>query len=269
MSRIIKYIFWALAILLLVVLAYFFIGWASQPQNTVWGVNFSQKHAKDLGLDWRESYSAILDDLKAKNLKVAVHWDVIEPSRNSYNFSDIDWQVNEAQKRQAKLILIIGMKTSRWPECHLPEWAKGLAKEDQQSAILAEIEALVVRYRDNPSLLAWQPENEALFSFGECPWIDQEFLEKEVALVKKLDPEHPVVVTDSGEGSFWFKAAKIGDIVGITTYRKVWMSPLNSYLDYPIPPVFYYRKAQLVKALFNKEVWSVELQAEPWCPVLL
>ncbi|MFA5742885.1 MAG: hypothetical protein WCX77_00300 [Candidatus Paceibacterota bacterium] len=269
MNIVIKYIFWILIVLLLIIFAYFFVGWAPQSQSTVWGVNFSQKHAKDLGLDWRESYSAILDDLKAKNLKVAVHWDVIEPSKNAYDFSDIDWQVGEAQKRQAKLILIIGMKTSRWPECHLPEWAKGLTKEEQQSAILAEIEALVARYKDNPGLLAWQPENEALFPFGECPWTDQKFLEKEAALVKKLDPNHPVIISDSGEGSLWFKAAKIGDIVGVTTYKKVWMGQFNSYFSYPIPSVFYYRKAQLVKALFGKEVWSVELQAEPWCPVLL
>jgi len=269
MNRILKYFFWILIVLFLIVFSYFFIGWAPKAENIVWGVNFSQKHAKYLGLDWKETYTSILDDLKAKNLKVAAHWDLIEPQKGSYDFSDMDWQVKEAEKRQANLILIIGMKTSRWPECHIPEWAKGLSKDEQQGAILAEIKELVLRYKNSPSLYAWQPENEALFPFGECPWTDQDFLKKEAELVKQLDPMHLVEISDSGEGSFWFKAAKIGDVVGVTTYKKVWMSQMNSYISYPLPSVFYYRKAQLVKNLFKKDVWSVELQAEPWCPVLL
>lgn len=269
MNRIIKYIFGALIILFLIVSAYFFAGWAPQPEKIVWGVNFSQKHAKDLGLDWRESYLAILDDLKAKNLRLAAHWDLIEPEKNEYSLADLDWQIEEAQKRQADLILVVGMKTGRWPECHIPDWAKGLAKEEQQERILELLNELVSRYKNAPDLYAWQVENEALFSFGECPWTDRKFLEKEAALVRKLDPDHPVVISDSGEYSSWFEAAGIGDIVGITTYKKVWMSQLNFYFDYHISPVFYYRKARLVEALFGKEVWSVELQAEPWCPVLL
>jgi hypothetical protein len=269
MNRVTKHIFWATVILLLIVSAYFFVGWAPQPEKIAWGVNFSQKHAKDLGLDWRESYLAILDDLKAKNLRLAAHWDLIEPGKNEYSLADLDWQIEEAQKRQVNLILVVGMKTGRWPECHIPDWAKGLAKEEQQERILELLNELVSRYKNAPDLYAWQVENEALFSFGECPWTDQKFLEKEAALVRKLDPGHPVVISDSGEYSSWFEAAGIGDIVGITTYKKVWMSQLNFYFDYPIPPVFYYRKARLVEALFGKEVWSVELQAEPWCPVLL
>jgi hypothetical protein len=41
---------------------------------------------------------------------------------------------------------------------------------------------------------------------------------------------------------------------------------LGIYLNYPFPPVFYWRKAQLVKKFFNKDVINVELQAEPWGP---
>ncbi len=31
-----------------------------------------------------------------------------------------------------------------------------------------------------------------------------------------------MIISDSGEQSDWFDAAKIGDIVGITMYRNVW-----------------------------------------------
>ncbi|MFA5746808.1 MAG: hypothetical protein WC926_01900 [Candidatus Paceibacterota bacterium] len=269
MNKVFKYFFWTSAVIFLIAFVYLFAGWAPEAQKIVWGVNFSQKHAKDLDLDWKEAYVSILDDLKARNLKVSAHWDLIEPKKGNYDFSDMDWQVTEAEKRQAKLILIIGMKTSHWPECHIPEWAKGLSKAGQQEAILAEIREMVLRYKDSPSLYAWQPENEALFPFGECPWTDKEFLKKEAELVRQLDPVHLIEISDSGEGSAWFEAAKIGDVVGVTTYKKTWASQINSYVSYPLPSVFYYRKAQAIKALFKKDVWSVELQAEPWCPVLL
>ena len=47
------------------------------------------------------------------------------------------------------------------------------------------------------------------------------------------------------------------------------MSQIKSYLHYPFPAIFYYRKAQLIEKLFGKKVICVELQAEPWGPVLL
>ena len=61
----------------------------------------------------------------------------------------------------------------------------------------------------------------------------------------------------------------IGDIVGTTLYKKVWFKQIGMYVKYPIPPVFYWRKAQIIKKLFNKKVICVELQAEPFGPKLL
>jgi hypothetical protein len=48
--------------------------------------------------------------------------------------------------------------------------------------------------------------------------------------------------------SFWFKAAKLGDIVGITMYTKVWSEPLSDDFNYPFPAVFYGKKADLIKS---------------------
>jgi hypothetical protein len=60
-----------------------------------------------------------------------------------------------------------------------------------------------------------------------------------------------------------------GDIVGTTMYRKVWVRQLSIYIDYFFPPIFYWRKAQLVKRFFDKDVICVEFQAEPWGPKLI
>jgi len=163
----------------------------------------------------------------------------------------------------------MGMKTIGWPECHLPEWAKELNKEEQQENILKYLEEIVLRYKDSKAIKYWQVENEPFFPFGECPWKDESFLKKEIELVKSLDSSREVIISESGEFRLWFKAAQYGDIVGTTMYRRVWFKELNSYLTYPFSPTFYKRKADLIRALFKKEVYCVELQAEPWGPALI
>ena len=266
--QIIKKMLLVLLIFVLLFAGYFFVGVPPEAEKTTWGVNFSQQHTENFGLNWQETYLALLDDLKVKNIKLITQWNLIEPKQGEYYFEDLDWQIQEAEKRGVKILLVIGMKTPRWPECHIPEWAKKLNKEEQQERILKLIEKIVLKYRDRVSVFMWQVENEPLFAFGECPWIDKNFLKKEIELVKSLD-SRPVLISDSGEASFWVEAAKLGDIVGTTMYRKVWFQGLDTYISYPLPPVFYHRKAKYIEKIFNKEVMVVELQAEPWGQKLL
>lgn len=263
-------IFFVLFIVAALVAGYFFGGTPPQPEKIIWGVNFSQKHASALGLHWQEAYLALLDELKVRHFKLSAHWDLAQPSEDEYRWEDLDWQIKQAEKRKSSLILVIGMKTGRWPECHIPEWAKGLPKEQQQKKILNFLEEIVLRYRNSPAVKYWQVENEPFFPFGECPWVDKEFVRQEVALVKNLDSwKKPVIIADSGEGSFWWTSAKIGDIVGTTLYKKVWVRQLGIYFTWPFNPTFYWKKSRLVKQLFGKDVVVVELQAEPWGPTLL
>ena len=259
-----------LLIVFLIIFFYLFVGRPPESQEITFGVNFSQKHAQNLELNWKEAYLALLDDLKVKNLKLITHWDLIEGERDKFYFDDLDWQVKEAEDRDVKIILVIGLKTGRWPECHAPEWAKNLNQKEQQERILNLLEKIVLRYRDSKAIFAWQVENEPFFPFGECQWKDKDFVEREINLVRTIDSQkRPIVFADSGEGSFWFTASKLGDIVGITIYKKVWFKELNTYVHYPLPPVFYWRKAVLIKKIFNKRVIVTELQAEPWGPKLL
>lgn len=257
-------------LLLIIVLAclFCFVGSAPEAQNIKWGVNFSQKQSQGLGLDWKQNYAALIDDLGAERIKLSSYWDLLEPEKGKYFFEDLDWQVNQAEQKGVDLILVIGMRTLRWPECHIPGWAKDLSKEEQQQEILELITETVSRYKESKSVVKWQVENETFFPFGECPWSDEKFLKKEADLVRSLD-ERPVVISDSGEGSFWFKAAGIGDEVGITMYKKVWFSQFDNYLEYPFAPAFYQRKAWIIENIFKKKVFCAELQAEPWGSKLL
>ncbi|OGZ64120.1 MAG: hypothetical protein A3A98_04035 [Candidatus Staskawiczbacteria bacterium RIFCSPLOWO2_01_FULL_40_39] len=267
MHNIFKMFLLVFTLIFLFFLYYFFIAKAPKQEKIIWGVNFSQMQAEALGLDWKKTYLAILKDLGAKNIKLLTQWDWVEGKRDDFYFNDIDWQVEQAKIHGVKLIYVVGMKTGRWPECHVPEWAGNLSKNDQQEELLQYITAVVERYKNSDTIVAWQAENEPLFIFGKCPWYDKKFLIKEVALIKSLDATRPVIVSDSGEQSLWITAARIGDIVGTTMYRKAWfhiIDGLGFYGSFPIPPVFYWHKAQMIKYLFNKEVISVELQAEPW-----
>lgn len=254
-----------------VFIGYLFLGSAPETKNIKWGINFSQKQAQNLGLEWKETYLALLDDLKIKNLKLISHWDLIEPKQGEYNFEDLDWQVNEAEKRGVKILLVVGIKTGRWPECHAPEWAQAQnEKRKSQNYLLEYLGTIVKRYRGRASVSSWQAENEPFFPFGECSGIDKDFLKKEIAQIKSLDfQKRPVVISDSGEFSFWLAAAELGDRVGTTLHRKVWFKELGTYIQYPLKPVFYWRRAQLIEKLFGKEVFVAELQAEPWCQVFL
>ena len=269
-KKILKYMLYVILGIIVILFVYFFVGFPKENPNVSWGVNFSQKHAQSLGIkDWKKAYTDILDEMGVRNLKIGTYWDYHEWKPGEYHFNELDWQIQEAEKRNAEIILVIGMKTIGWPECHLPEWAKKLSKEDQQASILKYLEQMVLRYKDSKAIKYWQVENEPFFPFGECPWKDKAFLKKEIDLVRSLDPTRKIIISESGEFPLWFKAAKYGDIVGTTMYKKVWFNDLNSYITYPFPAVFYKRKAMLIKALFGKEVINVEFQAEPWGPALI
>lgn len=230
------------------------------------GLTFSRFKAEYLNLDWRETYLAILDDLKVRQLRLAAYWPDIESQPDSLNFSNLDWQIDEAEKRGAKIILAVGLRLPGWPECHLPDWAKDLDENARQKKILDLISQVVKRYKNRPSIKAWQVENEPFLKhFGLCPELDQHFFEQEIALVRFLD-SRPIIVSASGELSTWLKETYYADILGITIYRVTW-NKYFKYFYYPYPAVSYYLKGQIIKSLSNiRKIIVVELQAEPWAP---
>jgi endo-1,4-beta-mannosidase len=216
----------------------------------------------------------MIKDLGVKNIKIHTQWDWIEGEKGKFYFSDTDWQLQQANDNGVKIIYVVGMKSGRWPECHIPGWVNGLPEQQQKDETLNYIKEVVQRYKDNNAITYWQVENEPLFNFGKCPsWYykDNSFLKQEVALVKSLDPSRKIIVSDTGEQSSWFGAAKVGDIVGITMYREAWAHISDSfgfYFHYFFSPVFYSRKALIIQKIFGKNVICIEFQAEPWASKL-
>lgn len=260
--------FLALGILLLIVFyilaALFFV---KTPPQIKYGVTFSPRYARYLGLDWRQTFVKILNETGAKNLRLPTYWEEIEVEPNNFNFSDSDFMLLEAGQKGAKVIMVVGARQPRWPECHVPAWAKALSVTERRQKILQFVAKTVERYKDHSSVWAWQVENEPLLkSFGEsCDSPDKNFLKTEAGLVKSLSNK-TVIMTDSGELGSWVTAMRLSDIFGTTLYRQVY-DKFFGYTTYPLPPYFYNIKSSLVRNIFapnNLKTIIVELQAEPW-----
>jgi len=253
-----------LLILLVATVVYFNYGSAPTPDKIVWGVGFSENHAERLGLDWKETYLAILNELPFEVVRLNSYWDRIEKQQGDYDFSNLDFMTEEATKRNKKIVLVLGRRQPRWPECHIPGWAMDLPAEEQEAFVLAHTRRVVERYKDVDAIVSWQVENEFFLDiFGDCPMKKEGFLDREIELVRSLD-ERPITLTDSGELSWWIPTARRADIFGTTMYRSVY-NPVLHYVSYPMRPVYYYKRAKIVQALtgFDRMIIS-ELQLEPW-----
>ena len=221
-----------------------------------------------MGLNWKKAYTDILDELNIKKIRIPAYWNDIENNKDTYVWDDLDWQIDEASKRDVEIILAIGSRLPRWPECHFPFWYSDLDKENKNNELFEYIKKTIKRYKDKENIVAWQIENEPFLRyFGECPKLDVAVLDKEIKLAKSLD-DRPIVITDSGELSLWIPAARRGDIFGTTMYRDTYSETLKSYIHYPIESSFFKFKKNITKLFAFPKKWIViELQGEPWGPI--
>jgi hypothetical protein len=263
-KKLAKIIAGIIAVVTLICLILFVIG---KPQkNILWGITFSTIRAHELGFNSQELFVTILNDLQPKKVRLPVYWSELEPQQGSFNFTVVDSLLSEADKRDVEVIVGLGKKQPRWPECHQPEWYNKLDTEQQDQAVLTMIQTAVARLKNHPSIVGWQIENEPYFQYGpDCPVTSHELYEKEMVLVKQLS-DKPIIATDSGEKGAWVNVAWSGaDKLGTTMYREAYYEKRGKYVTYPLPWWTYNVKAGTVKLLTGaEEVIGVELQAEPW-----
>lgn len=237
------------------------------PETITYGMSFNTMYANELGLDWKETYDAIIDDLGVRHLRLAAHWPMIEPEKDTYNFTELDYQVQKAEDASATVVLAVGRRLPRWPECHIPAWAREQSWDEQKVELIDYITTVVTRYKDSPAVTVWQVENEpflSLFAFEHCGALDEEFLDTEIALIKSLDSTRPVLVTDSGNLGTWSGAYSRGDIFGTSVYVYFWNPELGQFKTF-LPPWFYRAKEKVIGYVYGaKPTYLIELSAEPW-----
>ncbi|MEA3489268.1 MAG: beta-galactosidase [Candidatus Omnitrophota bacterium] len=258
------------------------------------GTTYSRRQCEYLGIDWKKTYIAILDtgfDI----IRLGAYWDEIEKKKGEYDFSRLDWEINEARRKNIPVILAVGMKAPRWPEYYIPEWViekthpaygANLAKNVYlKEKTLDFIEKVVTRYGGEPIVQYWQVENEPLNRIGSYKWyIGRSFLKQEVEFVRKLDGKgRPIILTVATYPNRFLRffeelstpqdpvkeCLELCDIIGINIYptfgyKFLWF---NIYFNTtPGGREKYFSK--LLKRIRNKrkKVWITELQAEPWEP---
>lgn len=263
-----KFFLWLLLVVLAAVGFFYILAQDTPPESVSYGVTFSKFRTDELNLPWEETYRAILNDLEVKHLRLVAHWPMVEPQEDQFDFSVLDQQMRLAEAYDAKVVLAIGRRLPSWPECHEPEWVRSLSETEKRSEQLEYMEAVVNRYKDSPALAMWQVENEPFiigFAYENCGSTDANFLEAEIALVKSLDPVHPVMLTASGELGFWNRTWSRADVFGTTLYRRVWNRDLNTFITYPTSPAFFRAKKRLTELMEGERpVVISELAAEPW-----
>ncbi len=262
-----KIVKWILIVGIVLALFVAWLAYKPVPEQISYGMSFNTPYARELGLDWQDTYDAILDELGVRKLRLAAHWPMVEPTNGVFNFAELDYQVRRAEEVGATVVFAVGRRLPRWPECHIPEWVRALPTAEQQAEQLAYMTAVVERYKDSPAIIYWQVENEpflSVFAFEHCGPLDEPFFARSIALVRELDPTRPILVTDSGNLGTWAGAYRHGDAFGTSVYVHFWNPELGQFRTF-LPPWFYRAKESVMELWYGeKPSYLIELSAEPW-----
>lgn len=234
------------------------------------GVSFIPDYAQSLGVDPQQTMDALLN-IGVKQFRLVSYWSDIEQQPGKYDFSQLDWQFQKAEAKHAKIILSLGLRQPRWPECHAPAWIN-LNQPDSrwQPQLETFMQKVIERYKNSPSLQSYQVENEYfLQGFGTCTnaVYGRARLVSEYDLVKRLDPGRQVIISRSDNALGIPINRPQPDEFGISVYKRVWDAGVtHRYLEYPFPAWYYGFLAGLQKLVDHKDMMIDELQAEAWAP---
>ena len=264
------------------------------------GISFSPLRAAYLGLNYQTAFRQ-LEAMHFRVIRLSTYWDQVD----SEGYGQLDWMMAEARKSRQPIALTVGMKALGWPEFFIPVSAMPVSGLHQgqdvasdssfRVAALSFVSDTVLRYRDNPALVAWQVENEPFNRAGpQRLWIDAEFLRDEIATVKQLDGHHRTVIVNafshfnlvfdqaSARQGFDFRqwlgfdadsaerdglsVLGRGDVLGLDVYTAIGYQFLGqdhmSHADGDWPD----RLARVLDLAHKqgKQAWITEAQAEPW-----
>lgn len=259
--------FITIAVLLLVFLVAW--NWPSQETEYDYGVTFSSKYSRELGVDPELVFDSMVEELGIKKVRLVAYWDEIEKAQGQYDFSDLDWQVERAEELNLEVIFTLGRRVPRWPECHDPAWTQNITREEYKNNLLIYMKEVVNRYKDYDSIKIWQVENEPFLTVY-VPEIcgdelDKELFDREIELVRQLDDrDRPIMTTDSGNVGSWWGAYKRGDMFGSTFYVYLANETIGGFRTI-VNHNFYKFKHLLMKVFHgDKPIYLIEVSMEPW-----
>lgn len=263
-----------------------------------YGVTYSFEQASWYGLDPRTAYIRLLEGAKYDWVRLPFFWD--HPSASSGqigNLDDLEFGIQEAAKRDIKVIVAIGAKTPYYPEYHLPKYiSEQVAFGDRIDTshqvaddVLVINRKVVTKLSKYENISHWQVENEPFLANINNVKIDKDLIAKEVDVVRRNDIRgRPVILSHVGPAVFdseWKDLVlllKEGDVLGVNAYFKTQgvnlfsVSLLGRIVTVPWPeklvwPVqswygFSPNYEAIKKDLQRRgiELWVLEMQAEPY-----
>ena len=262
------------------------------------GLSFRPLQAEALGLVPRAALRALLNH-PFQLIRLAAYWDRMEPAPGVFDPSELDWQLDAAERAGKQVIICLGpVKAFGYPEFfvpahHLPRPLPegSLVTPGTHPALLRAgtgfITRVVTRYRDRRCVAAWQVEHDAVDPLGvEHSWrLSVSWAAAEVAAVRAADPGRPVLMNgflptsalvrvsqwwrSRDQGDSLVAARQLADIVGADFYPRHALVRAGSrtvYLDGSRRPWQQrgWRQVLAWAAAPGRRVMIAEGQAEPW-----
>jgi len=259
------------------------------------GTSFTRWRAEALGLDYQRAFTRLCG-MGFNMIRLSASWREID----QFGYAHLDWLMAEAARAGQRVVLTVGIKALGWPEFYLPErlqpvapFSSNIARGPLLDRALVFVREVVLRYRQNAMLVAWQLENEPFNRSGpRAWWIGRRMVFAEARVARSLDVR-PVMVTtfahfndgldraSSRHRSTWKRRLGLdlpaerealavlrrGDILGLDVYRAIgwWRSADQQEVaraqDYQLAQV---RRWQRIARGQGKHLWVTEAQAEPW-----
>ncbi|MCR4326296.1 MAG: cellulase family glycosylhydrolase [Candidatus Roizmanbacteria bacterium] len=230
------------------------------------GSSFSQHHLNYKGISPREALEAY-SQLGLSWIRLGCYWSETETTQGTYQFDELDGLVAQCKNKGINIVMTVGMKAPRWPEFYIPHWLNKTPNDDAiEPSLFSFISKTIAHFKKQKHIRYWQVENEPLDPSGPHHWvIPFDTLTKEVALVRKLDPDRKIIINCWGNAlisrHYYPQILGIADVVGVDLYPRV-----PGPLGYHGPSDSNGRLRQAISSMkaAGKQVWISELQAEPW-----
>ncbi|OGD95539.1 hypothetical protein A3A48_00805 [Candidatus Curtissbacteria bacterium RIFCSPLOWO2_01_FULL_37_9] len=264
----------------------------------MYGFSFSFEQARWYGLNPRESFIQLLEEVDFKWIRLPFFWDQMTTDGEfNNNFDDLRFAIEEAQKRNIDVIVALGAKTPYYPEYHWPKEIEKQVKFGRRITIdhpvakdILYIDRRVVKelsVYDN--IIYWQVENEPLIGNVNKWKIDFALIKAEVEVVRSTDSKkRPIILNHAATGFYdrsWQKLLPIlraGDVFAVNAFFKtkgidlITASILGQEIHFPWPdylvwpvqswfllsPNFESIKNQVEKN--GAKFWIMEMQSEPY-----
>lgn len=265
---------------------------------TLLGISFRPFQVEAFGLDARATLQTLLT-YPFQLIRLGAYWSRIEPQAGEFDTSELDWQIEAAERAGKQVILAVGaVKTFGYPEFFVPgHWLPQPLREGSlvrpathPTLLLGAtqfITRIVTRYKNRAAIVAWQLEHEAVDPLGwEHTWrLADQFVESELEALRVADPTRPVIMSGflptsspvrlsqwwrtRDQGDSLTVAARLADIVGIDYYSRHALTSLGTrtlYLagaDLPWQAGLRERRFGSIRTR-GKRLMVAEGQAEPW-----